>query len=97
MAAYIVATVRITDPVRFADYGKAIAGLSERFGGESVVKGPVVELLEGEGEVGERVVVTRFPDADAARGYIGSPDYRAASAGRAGAAVVTMRLLTDPA
>ena len=33
-AAFIVATVRITDPVRFAEYGKAIAGLSERFGGQ---------------------------------------------------------------
>lgn len=97
MAAYIVATVRITDPVRFADYGKAIAGLSERFGGVAVVKGPVVALLEGDGEIGERVVVTRFPDADAARGYIASEEYRAASQARAGAAVVTMRLLEDPA
>jgi len=95
MAAYIVATVRISDPDKFAHYGKAIAGLSEQFGGVSVVKGPVAEVLEGGSPVGERVVVTRFETAEAARAYIGSPDYRAAAARREGAAEVEMRLLVD--
>ncbi|CAN5299538.1 hypothetical protein BH10PSE4_BH10PSE4_38630 [soil metagenome] len=95
MAAYIVATVRILDAARFADYGKAIAGLSEQHGGHAVVKGPVAEVLEGAGLVGERVVVSRFPDADAARAYIGSAQYQAARAQRDGAAEVVMRLLVD--
>jgi uncharacterized protein (DUF1330 family) len=95
MAAYIVATVRISDPEKFALYGKAIAGLSERFGGVPVVKGPVAEVLEGGSPVGERVVVTRFETAEAARAYIGSPDYRAAAEQREGAAEVEMRLLVD--
>ena len=47
MASYIVATVRITDPERFAVYGKAVAGLAERFGGEALLKGAVSEVLEG--------------------------------------------------
>ena len=61
----------------------------------SVVKGPVAEVLEGNSPVGERVVVTRFESADAARAYIGSPDYRAAVAHREGAAEVEMRLLVE--
>jgi len=97
MAAYIVATVRIADPDRFAAYTRGIAGLSERFGGEVVVKGPVAELLEGTGAENERVVVSRYPDALSARAYVGSPEYRAAAAQRAGAAEITMRLLVDPA
>ena len=95
MAAYIVATVQIEDPERFAAYGKAIAGLSEKHGGERVVGGPVQEVLEGQGEVGERVVVSRFPDAEAAKGYIASAEYRAAATLREGAATVVMRLLVD--
>jgi uncharacterized protein (DUF1330 family) len=95
MAAYIVATVRILDPVRFAEYGKAIAGLSEQHGGQAVVKGPVAEVLEGEGLVGERIVVSRFADADTARGYITSSQYQAARALREGAAEIVMRLLID--
>ncbi len=93
MAAYIVATVRIIDPVKFADYAKAIAGLSEKHGGEPVVRGLVEAVLEGDGVVGERVVVTRFPDAESARRYIASPEYQTAKAQRAGAADVVMRLL----
>lgn len=95
MAAYIVATVSIQDPERFAAYGKAIAGLSETFGGERIVAGPVAEVLEGDGQVGERVVVSRFPDADAARNYITSAQYQAARAKREGAATIVMRLLID--
>jgi len=95
MAAYIVATVRINDPERFAEYGKGIAGLSESFGGVAVVKGPVTEVLEGSSPVGERVVVTRFDNPEAARAYIASEQYRAAAALREGAAEVEMRLLVD--
>ncbi len=95
MAAYIVATVRITDPERFAAYGKAIAGLSETHGGAPIVRGPVVEVLEGRSPPGERVVVTRFPDADGARAYIASAEYQAAKDARIGAAEVVMRLLVD--
>jgi len=95
MAAYIVATVTIEDPERFAAYGAGIAGLSAKYGGEPMVRGPVAEILEGDGHVGERVVVTRFPDAEAARGYIRSEEYQAAKRHREGAATVVMRLLVD--
>ncbi len=95
MAAYIVATVRISDPVKFAAYGAAIAGLSADFGGERVCGGSVSEVLEGGSPIGERVVVVRFPDADSARAYIQSPRYQAGKLERKGAADVDMRLLID--
>ncbi len=93
MSAYIVATVDILDAERFALYAKGIAGLAEKFGGESVVKGAVAEVLEGDAKVGERVVVTRFPSLDDAKAYIASADYQAAAALREGAAKVVIRLL----
>lgn len=95
MVAYLVATVRISDAIKFADYAAAIAGLSERFGGEYIVRGKVAEVLEGNIDPNERVVVSRFPDADAARAYAASPEYQAGAALRQGAAIVEMRLLID--
>ena len=92
MPAYIVGIVRVTDPARFADYQKAIAGLSEKFGGESVTKG-LATTIEGEAAAGERVIVSRYPNADAARAYIQSPEYRSAAALREGAAEVVLRLV----
>lgn len=95
MPAYLVATVRISDPVKFSNYAAAIAGLSEKFGGEYVVRGKVAEVLEGDVDPDERVVVSRFPDEAAARAYITSPEYEAGAALRKGAAEVEMRLLVD--
>ena len=95
MACYIVATVRILDPERFAAYGKAVAGLAESFGAEAVLKGAVTEVLEGPGVVGERVVVSRFETAEQARAYIESAAYRDAQLLREGAAEVVMRLINQ--
>ena len=95
MAVYIVATVTITDPDRFALYANGIAGLSEKYGGEPLVKGTVAQVLEGSCAPGERVIVTRFADADAASAYIQSAAYQAAAVHRKGAAHVVMRLVAD--
>jgi uncharacterized protein (DUF1330 family) len=95
MAAYIISTVLVTDPEKFAVYAKGIAGLSEKHGGEYIVRGQVSGALEGDVVVGERVVVAKFPSADAVRGYINSPEYQAAKTARDGAAIVSMRLIED--
>lgn len=98
MAAYIVATVRVAEPEKFGLYLAAIAGLAEKFGGEYLVRGKVSEVLEGEDDLlEERVVVCRFPDADAARSYINSSEYQGGKAQRAGAGTVDNRLIVDPA
>lgn len=93
MPAYIVSTVVINDPDKFAAYGKAIAGLSEKYGGEYVVRGAADAALEGEFVEGERVVVVKFPNADAARNYVNDPVYLEGKAKRAGAADVRMLLI----
>ena len=93
MSAFIVGTVRISDPVRFADYASGIKGLAAQFGGEPVVAGSVAEVFEGESPVGERVVVTRFPSANQARAYIASAKYLEAKSLRSGAAEVELRLI----
>jgi uncharacterized protein (DUF1330 family) len=95
MAAYLVATVHITDPETFAIYAKGVAGLAEKFGGTALVRGAVQEFLEGQGPANERVVVTRFPDAVTAKAYLSSPQYVAASAYRIKSSSCTMRLLSD--
>lgn len=97
MAAYIVATVTITDPEKFGAYVKAIAGVSEKHGGEYLVRGKVAEVFEGDVDPDERVVVSRFPTAEAARAYAKSPEYLAGAKLRAGGGKVETRLLIDPA
>jgi uncharacterized protein (DUF1330 family) len=95
MAAYLVATVRITDPDKFGEYTKAIAGLSEKHGGEYVVRGKITEVLEGDIDPDERVIVSRFPDAESARNYVQSNEYRQGAKLREGAGTVQMRLIVE--
>lgn len=95
MASYIIATVHITDPESFGKYLAGIGDLSQRFGGETVVKGLVSEMLEGEAPEGLRVIVSRYPDTASAKGYLNSPEYLAAKQHRIGAAEVSMMLLED--
>ncbi len=93
MPAYIVATVVISDPTAFKEYSTGIAGLAEEYGGESIVKGVVKEVLEGDVPDNQRIVVTAFPNTEQAKAYLSDPKYVAAKAKREGAAIVQIRLL----
>ena len=93
MPAFIVATIRITDPEKFKGYTDAIAGLSDQFGGEGVVKAQIKDVMEGDAPAGERVVVVKFPDEASARAYLSDPRYLEGKAKRDGAADVVMRLV----
>lgn len=91
--AFLVATVNILEIDAFKAYLAEIDGLSERFGGRYICRGPVAETFEGDVPEGERVVVVEFPTEEAARAYIDSPEYERGKALREGSAVVQMRLI----
>ncbi|HBH89808.1 DUF1330 domain-containing protein [Ponticaulis sp.] len=93
MPAFIVATVSISDMTAFKEYSKTIEGVSEKYGGESIVKGSITEMLEGSAPDDQRVVVSKFPDADSAKAYVNDPVYLDGKAKRKGAAIVDMRLI----
>jgi uncharacterized protein (DUF1330 family) len=76
MPAYMIITAKIADRDAFiARYGKAAAELVARFGGRYVLRAPGAELLEG--SFGERasVVISEWPDREAARRFWNSPEY----------------------
>jgi uncharacterized protein (DUF1330 family) len=76
MPAYMIITAKIADRDAFiAGYGKAAAELVARFGGRYVLRAPGAELLEG--SFGERasVVISEWPDREAARRFWNSPEY----------------------
>ncbi|WP_375194338.1 DUF1330 domain-containing protein [Sphingobium sp.] len=91
--AFILTTVTVTNPQAFAAYRAAIAGLNERIGGDMLIRGRTIELLEGDGETGEVIIVIGFPDAGAARAYITSPEYQAARPLREAAGRFRIRLV----
>ena len=85
MAAYVLVDVNVTDPDRYDEYRPLAAASVEQYGGRYVVRGGASHVLEGE-RVPGRLVVLEFPDADTARRWYDSPEYRDARDVRAGAA-----------
>ena len=83
-AAYVIADVDVSDPVRYEAYKALTPGAVAAAGGRFVVRGGRHETLEGHWVPG-RVVVIEFPSYEAAKAFYDSPPYVAARAAREGA------------
>ena len=85
MAAYIVARVKITDPVKMKAYQALTPAAIEKHGGRFIARGGDVATLEGDEET-RRVVLIEFKDMAAAQTFWNSPEYAEAKAEREGGA-----------
>jgi uncharacterized protein (DUF1330 family) len=77
MAAYVVVDVEVLDPAGYEEYRKMAPVSIELYGGRYLVRGGAVHPLEGEWPL-KRLVILEFPDADRARAWWDSKEYRAA-------------------
>ena len=78
MPTYIIGDIHITDPAAYqAHVPRALATIA-RFGGRVIAgAGSRVDLLEGE-PMPEHIFIIEFPNADAARRWYQSDDYKEA-------------------
>jgi uncharacterized protein (DUF1330 family) len=91
MAAYVVGTIRVTDPQRWQQYVERVGATFGVAGGRVLLRGSRAAALSGEAH-GERVVVIEFEDVDAARRWHDSPEYRSLVPLRNAAADVVLTL-----
>ena len=75
MAAYFIASYRITDPVGYGPYPPAAVATLLAHGCEPVVADYDSQVLEG--EPGGVTVVLKFASKEAAMGWYNSPEYQA--------------------
>jgi uncharacterized protein (DUF1330 family) len=83
MPAYMIVEAEITDPARFREYATRNPELVARHGGRYLAIRTATEPLEGDWD-GIKVVLSVWPDMDAARRYWHSPEYTALKALREG-------------
>ncbi len=91
-SAYIIANVKVTDPVQYEEYKKWSTAAMQAHGAEVCVRGGKVEVLEGDWAP-ERVVLLKFPSVEAAKAFNDSPEYALARNARQGAALMRMVLI----
>ena len=97
MPAYMIVIARIADRDAFINgYGAAAGKLVAQFGGKYVLRGPGAELLEGEFGDGASVVISEWPDKDAARAFWHSPEYAEVKKLRLGLADVQVLVIEAP-
>ena len=74
MAAYLIVQVEVTDPDTFEEYKKQVAPTLALYGGEYIVRGGEMDVLEGEWPI-PRLVIIRFESMEQARKWYHSPEY----------------------
>ncbi len=94
MPVYLVTEVNVRDEQKFKEYGKLAGPISAKYGGRVIVRGTPTVALEGAATY-TRIVITEFPDADAATRYYESAEYREAKAKRVGAADFNMVIVEE--
>lgn len=77
MAAYVIVDTRIHDPEGYEEYKALAKPIAERYGGEYLVRGGEIDLIDTDLWTPTRIVVVRFPDRAAARAFHDSDEYRA--------------------
>lgn len=76
MAAYMIVLAKITDRERFlSGYGQAAAALIQKHGGRYLLRGPGVQVLEGDWGDGAGAVISEWPDMPTLRAFWDSPEY----------------------
>jgi len=74
LTAYLIADVDVRDAERYEEYKRQVPALIARHGGEYLVRGGEIEVLEGNWRP-TRLVLFRFPDRKSIRAFMDDPDY----------------------
>jgi uncharacterized protein (DUF1330 family) len=97
MPAYMIVSAQIQDRERFINgYGKTAGALVARFGGRYLLMAPGAELLEGDFGDGASMVISEWPDKEAAKAFWNSPEYAEAKKLREGIADCQVLLIEAP-
>jgi uncharacterized protein (DUF1330 family) len=75
MSAYLIANVDVHHPDDYEAYRSRTGAIVERHGGQFIVRGGKIHMLEGE-PWAHRLVIIEFPDLAAAKGFYDSPEYQ---------------------
>jgi uncharacterized protein (DUF1330 family) len=89
MSAYVIANIRVTDPVQYEEYKRLSTIAINAYGAQVCVRGGEVTVLEGDWQP-ERVVVLKFASVERAQAFYDSPQYLAARKAREHAADMRM-------
>lgn len=90
MSYYMLVSIEVLDPERYAEYRANVSATIESHGGRYLVRGGEATPFEGPHDDEIRHVVLEFPDRTTAERWWISPDYAEVKKLREGAARMTI-------
>ena len=75
MAAYIVGRVKVNNAEAYAKYREGASAAVAAYDGKYIVRGGNNELLEGDDDGKDRIVVIEFPSYEKAQAWYNSSEY----------------------
>ncbi|HAA91172.1 MAG: D-fructose-6-phosphate amidotransferase [Rhodospirillaceae bacterium] len=75
MAAYVIADITVTNPERYKDYTSQTPATVEKFGGNFIVRGGDVTVVDGDWEP-KRLVIIEFPNMATLKKWYNSKTYQ---------------------
>lgn len=75
MAAYMICTMKVHDPVTFKKYSDHTPKTLTKYGGRFLTRGDEVTTSEG-AAFSERMVILEFPDRASAEAWYNDPEYQ---------------------
>jgi uncharacterized protein (DUF1330 family) len=93
-AAYLIVESQVSDPELFKRYMGAAPEVVKSFGGEYLVRGGRMHVLEGDWQP-PRMTVLRFPDFETAKTMYDSPGYTQARSLRDGATALFNMVIVE--
>jgi len=79
MAGYLIVQIDVEDADTYEEYKVQVPTIIEKFGGEYLVRGGAMEVVEGEWPW-PRLVVLKFPSVEQAKAFHSSIEYEGAKA-----------------
>ncbi|MEL6364121.1 MAG: DUF1330 domain-containing protein [Pseudomonadota bacterium] len=77
--AYFIANIEVTDADEYRKYEKGFFPILKKHGGEFITFDDAPVTFEGEAPLSGRVIMGKFPSAEAAKAWYEDPEYQAIS------------------
>ena len=75
MSAFLIVDTQIENPEPYEEYKRLAKPIAEKFGGRYRARGGRLDVRETDLWTPTRIVVIEFPDMEAARSFVDSPEY----------------------
>lgn len=95
MAAFIIASVLITDDKWVPEYAARVHEIAAKHGGKYLSRSGNIEVLEGDSDELTLIALIQFPDKEAAKAFANDPEYAPFGKARKAGSKSTLLLIDD--